>query len=344
MPPCYIIAEAGVNHNGSEALALKLIDAAVAAGADAVKFQTFKAESLVNRSARKAGYQRKQTGEGGQFEMLRALELSYDTHRNLADYCVEQGIEFLSTPFDEESANFLVDLGCKRLKIPSGELTNTPFLRFLAMKGLPMILSTGMASLDEVAEAVQLISTVREQSGYDEPLKERLCLLHCTSNYPTSLDDVNLLAMRTLQDTFDLPVGYSDHTAGVFVAPLARALGAIVFEKHFTLDRNLPGPDHKASLEPEELARMVQAIRDTDRVLGCPEKVPTEQEMEVRVAARRSVTLKRDVAAGVPLSDADLTLLRPGDGVPPSKLESLYGRRLRRNMTAGTTLHSEDLD
>lgn len=344
MLPCYIIAEAGVNHNGSEEMALKLIDAAVAAGADAVKFQTFKAETLVNQRARKAGYQRKQTGDGGQFEMLKGLELSYDSHRTLAEYCVDQGIEFLSTPFDEESADFLVDLGCNRLKIPSGELTNTPFLRFLAMKGLPIILSTGMATLDEVAEAVHVIATVREQCGFTEPLAERLCLLHCTSNYPTPLADVNLLAMQTLHETFSLPVGYSDHTEGIFVAPVARALGAEVFEKHFTLDRNLPGPDHRASLEPKELARLVRAIRDTDKLLGRPEKAPTVPELEVRIAARRSVTLKRDVAAGEALNASDLTLLRPGDGLPPNKLESLYGRRLRRDLKAGTTLRDEDLD
>lgn len=239
--PCYIIAEAGVNHNGSEDMAFALVDAAVAASADAVKFQTFKAEKLVTRQARKAAYQQVQTGEGDQFAMLKALELSDAAHRRLAAYCAEMGIEFLSTPFDEESADFLVGLGCRRLKIPSGELTNAPFLRYLAAKGLPLILSTGMADLREVAEAVALISRTREENGFAEPLAEALTLLHCTSNYPTPLGDVNLRAMRTLADTFHLPVGYSDHTAGDFVAPIARALGAVVFEKHFTLDRALRG-------------------------------------------------------------------------------------------------------
>jgi len=341
--PCYIIAEAGVNHNGSEDLAFKLVDAAVDAGADAVKFQTFKAEKLVTRQARKAAYQEVQTGEGDQFAMLKALELSEQVLHHLASYCAGKGIEFLSTPFDEESADFLIDLGCHRLKIPSGELTNTPFLRFLAAKGLPMILSTGMANLDEVAEAVTLIAGVREKQGFVEPLSEILTLLHCTSNYPTPLADVNLRAMQTLAETFHLPVGYSDHTAGTFVAPIARALGAVVLEKHFTLDRAMPGPDHAASLEPDELAQMVRRIHDTDVLLGSPEKAPTGPELEVRIAARRSVTLAQDVAAGVVLTPAMLTLMRPGDGIPPAELEAVVGRTLRRAKQAGETLRQGDL-
>ncbi len=343
MNPCYIIAEAGVNHNGSEEMAFKLVDAAAAAGADAVKFQTFKAEKLVSPKARKAAYQATQTGEGDQFAMLKALELSDEAHQRLADYCTKQGIEFLSTPFDEESADFLIELGCRRLKIPSGELTNTPFLRFLAAKGLPMILSTGMATLDEVGEAVTLIEQVRTEQGFSEPLADVLTLLHCTSNYPTPLGDVNLRAMQTLAESFHLPVGYSDHTAGTFVAPIARALGATVFEKHFTLDRNLPGPDHAASLEPDELARMVCAIRDTDMLLGSPEKAPTAPELEVRIAARRSVTLAVDVAAGTVLTSGMLTLMRPGNGIPPADLESVVGRTLKYSRQAGDTLHHEDL-
>lgn len=343
MNPCYIIAEAGVNHNGSEELAFRLVDAAVDAGADAVKFQTFKTEKLVTQRARKAAYQQVQTGAGDQFAMLKALELSDAAYQRLADYCADKKIEFLSTPFDEESAEFLIGLGCRRLKIPSGELTNLPFLRFLAAKGLPMILSTGMADLDEVAEAVALIAAVREEHGFAEPLAEVLTLLHCTSNYPSPLADVNLRAMQTLADTFRVPVGYSDHTAGIMVAPIARALGATVFEKHFTLDRSLPGPDHAASLEPGELVRMVQAIRDTDTLLGSPEKAPTGPELEVRIAARRSVTLALDVAAGVTLTREMLTLMRPGDGLPPAKLEEVIGRTLCHPMQAGETLHEEDL-
>jgi N,N'-diacetyllegionaminate synthase len=343
MKPCYIIAEAGVNHNGSEEMAMQLVDVAVASGADAVKFQTFRAEGLVTRKARKAAYQVAQTGAGDQFAMLKALELSEDAHRRLANHCRARGIEFLSTPFDEVSAEFLLGLGCRRLKIPSGELTNYPFLRFLAGSGLPMILSTGMATLAEVAEAVSLISRVRNEQGFTEPLAQMLTLLHCTSNYPAPLADVNLRAMQTLAGRFSLPVGYSDHTAGTFVAPIARALGAEVFEKHFTLDRALPGPDHAASLEPAELKQMVQAIRDTDTLLGSAEKAPTAAEMEVRIAARRSVTLATDIAAGTPLEPHMLTLMRPGDGIPPADLESITGRRLRTAMAQGDTLHWEDL-
>ncbi len=340
---CLIIAEAGVNHNGSEDMAIQLVDAAVTAGADVVKFQTFKAERLVTRHAEKAAYQKAQTGEGSQFAMLRSLELSGAAYRRLAAYCNDRGIEFLSTPFDAESADFLIELGCRRLKIPSGELTNTPFLRHLAAKGLPIILSTGMADLAEVAEAVAQISAVRKQAGFCEPLSEMLTLLHCTSNYPTHLADVNLRAMQTLADAFKLPVGYSDHTAGVLVAPIARALGAKVVEKHFTLDCSLPGPDHKASVEPAELGRMVRAIRDTDVLLGSAEKVPSGSELEVRVVARRSVTLARDVVAGTPLAQADLTLMRPGDGIEPANLHTLPGRRLRRSLPVGTTLKWDDL-
>ena len=343
MTPCYIIAEAGVNHNGSEETAMHLVDAAVAAGADAVKFQTFKADKLVTTRAKKAAYQEAKTGTGNQHTMLKALELSDTAHRHLAAYCREREIEFLSTPFDEESADFLIELGCRRLKIPSGELTNTPFLHYLATKGLPMILSTGMATLDEVAEAVALIARVREQQGFVEPLDEVLTLLHCTSSYPASLVDVNLRAMKTLRNAFNLPVGYSDHTAGIFLAPVARALGAVVFEKHFTLDRNLPGPDHVASIEPAELKQMVQAIHDTDVLLGSGEKRPSAQELGLRIAARRSVTLAMDLDAGVPLEHNMLTLMRPGDGIAPHELEQIIGRRLNTPMAQGDTLHWEDL-
>lgn len=337
--PCYIIAEAGVNHNGSEELAFKLVDAAQKSGADAVKFQTFKTEKLVTKNAKKAEYQKKQTGEGDQFSMLKKLELSDDAHRRLADYCNKKGIEFLSTPFDEESADFLIEIGCKRIKIPSGELTNIPFIKYLAQKDIPMIISTGMATLEEVQDAVEACRSTREECGYSGPIEEYVSLLHCTSNYPTAHKDVNLLAMNTLANQFRLPVGYSDHTAGVFVAPIARALGAEIFEKHFTLDRSMEGPDHAASLEPEELKEMCVAIRETDIILGSPEKKPTEHELEVRVAARRSVTLAQDVAAGVILTQEMLTLMRPGDGISPIHLEDMVGKTLINNMSAGETLH-----
>lgn len=342
-PHCLIIAEAGVNHNGSEDAALRLVDAAAEAGADIVKFQTFKAERLVTKAARKAAYQETQTGAGDQFSMLKSLELSDAAHLRIARHCADRGIEFLSTAFDEASADFLVDMGVRRLKIPSGELTNAPFVRYLTAKGLPLIVSTGMATLDEVADAVGWIAETRQAQGFSEPLAEVLTLLHCTSNYPAPLADVNLLAMSTLRERFALPVGYSDHTTGIFVAPLARALGASVFEKHFTLDRALPGPDHAASLEPDELAAMVEAIRSTEQVLGSGIKTPSAPELEVRIAARRSVTLARDVAAGQALCADDLTLMRPGDGIPPVALDTLIGRCLKQPMAAGNTLRFEDL-
>jgi len=341
--PCLIIAEAGVNHNGSEELAFELVNAAVAAGANAVKFQTFKAEKLVTRSAQKAAYQVVQTGAGDQFAMLKALELSDAAHERLAAYCCQKGIEFLSTAFDEESADFLVALGCPRLKIPSGELTNAPFVRYLASKGLPLILSTGMADLQEVAQTVVWIAEARERAGHGEPLRDVLTLLHCTSNYPAPLSDVNLLAMQTLSKHFGLPVGYSDHTEGISVAPIARALGAELYEKHFTLDRSLRGPDHAASLEPGELKQMVELLRRTDVILGDGIKAPTTPELEVRIAARRSVTLARDVAEGVPLTAEDLCLMRPGDGIAPAALEQVLGRHLKLAMGAGQTLHWEAL-
>jgi N,N'-diacetyllegionaminate synthase len=341
--PCLIIAEAGVNHNGSEELAFELVNAAVAAGANAVKFQTFKAEKLVTRSAQKAAYQVAQTGAGDQFAMLKALELSDAAHERLAAYCCQKGIEFLSTAFDEESADFLVALGCPRLKIPSGELTNAPFVRYLASKGLPLILSTGMADLQEVAQTVVWIAEARERAGHGEPLRDVLTLLHCTSNYPAPLSDVNLLAMQTLSKHFGLPVGYSDHTEGISVAPIARALGAELYEKHFTLDRSLRGPDHAASLEPGELKQMVELLRRTDVILGDGIKAPTTPELEVRIAARRSVTLARDVAEGVPLTAEDLCLMRPGDGIAPAALEQVLGRHLKLAMGAGQTLHWEAL-
>lgn len=341
---CFVIAEAGVNHNGSEDLARQLIDAAVAASADAVKFQTFKAEKLVTLSADKASYQKENTGSGDQYSMLRALELSDDAHRRLADYCEQRGIEFMSTAFDEESADFLVGLGIRRIKVPSGELTNLPFIRYLAEKGLPMILSTGMAEMDEVAEAVEVVlSTTHELLGDAADVQLRLAILHCTSNYPAALDEVNLRAMLSMAERFQLPVGYSDHTKGCLVSPMAVAMGAVIIEKHFTLDRNLPGPDHAASLEPNELSDMIADIRSVELALGSAEKKPTKVEMEVRKAARRSITLNRDVRAGESITREDLVLLRPGTGISPRNLPEVIGRTTRSDMVAGETLQWDDL-
>ncbi|MBM5796676.1 MAG: N-acetylneuraminate synthase [Cyanobacteria bacterium K_Offshore_0m_m2_072] len=341
--PCLVIAEAGVNHNGSLELAHQLVELAAEAGADVVKFQTFKAEQLASRRAPKAAYQVDQTGGGDQLAMLRQLELPLEAFAELANHCRELGIGFLSTPFDLASAEALIALGMRCLKVPSGELTNAPLLRGLAATGLPLIVSTGMATLDEVEQAVEWITAARAAAGHGAPLAEALTLLHCTSNYPTPLAAVNLRAMQTLAQRFGLPVGYSDHTAGISVAPLAVALGARVIEKHFTLDRTLPGPDHQASLEPDELAALVQQVRAAETALGSPEKAPVAAELEVRVAARRSVTLARDLPAGAALAAADLTLQRPGHGIAPVDLEQVLGRQLKAALSAGHTLQWGDL-
>lgn len=337
-----IIAEAGVNHNGSEKLALQLVDVAARCGADAVKFQTFKADKLVRRGAPKAVYQQAATGDGDQHSMLASLEMSDALHRRLFAKCAEQGIEFMSTPFDEEAADFLVGLGMKRIKIPSGEITNHPFLRFLAQKDCPLILSTGMATLEEIHEAVDVIRQERIRVGFSAPLESMLTVLHCTSNYPAAMSDVNLRAMGTIAASVGVPVGYSDHTLGLAVSTAAVALGAVVIEKHFTLDNSLPGPDHKASLTPPELAALVAQIRDVENALGSHEKLPNNSELPVRELVRRSVTSACDLRAGVPVSDVDLCLLRPGTGIPPRELDVVLGRVPVRDIPAGSTLQWSD--
>ncbi len=338
-----IIAEAGVNHNGDEALALALVDRAADCGADIVKFQTFKADKLVRKGAAKAEYQQRTTGGGDQHSMLRSLELSDDLHQKLIERCAARGIEFMSTAFDEDSADFLVGLGMGRLKIPSGELTNHPFLAHLAAKNLPIILSTGMSTLDEVREATAVIAAERARRGFSAPLGEMLTILHCTSNYPTRLEDVNLRVIPMLIETLGLPVGYSDHTEGILIPVAAVAAGAVVIEKHFTLDRGLPGPDHTASIEPGELAEMVYRVRQVERALGVADKQPMASEIPVRDLVRRSVTLIRPLAAGATLSREDLALLRPGDGIPPRDLERVIGRRVAHALAEGTTLQWSDL-
>lgn len=339
----FVIAEAGVNHNGDEALALRLVEVAARSGADAVKFQTFSADRLVRPGAEKAEYQKRATGEGDQHAMLRALEMSEAMHRRLFERCGELGIEFMSTPFDEQAADFLVSIGMRRIKVPSGEITNHPFLAYLAAKGLPMILSTGMSTLDEIREAVDAIAAARVRAGFAEPLERVLTILHCTSNYPAACADANLRAMATIADATDLPVGYSDHTGGLAVSTAAVALGATVIEKHFTLDRSLPGPDHRASLEPDELAALVRQVRDVVAALGSPIKAPVASELPVRELVRRSVTTVRAVAKGRALERADLALLRPGNGIAPRELDRVVGCRAARDLPAGTTLHWQDL-
>ena len=320
----FVIAEAGVNHNGRVDLALKLVDAATRAGADAVKFQTFRAEALASAAAPRARYQ-KRAGKGSQLAMLRALELSERGHRAVVERCRRRGIRFMSTPFDESSADFLSSLGMTIFKIPSGEVTNLPLLRHIAAKGRPVFLSTGMSTLAEVRDAV---SAIRRAGGRD------LAILHCVSSYPAEPRDANLNAMATLSRAFRVPVGYSDHTLGLEVSFAAAALGARVLEKHFTLDKSLPGPDHAMSLSPDELAALCRGVRRVGESLGDGVKAPRPCEREIMRAARRSVVFARAVRAGERLTLADLALKRPGTGLPPSRLASLVGRRTKRAVPA----------
>lgn len=339
----FVIAEAGVNHNGDEELALKLVEMAARYGADAVKFQTFSADKLVRPHTEKAEYQKRETGDGDQHAMLKALEMSEALHRKLFARCAELGIEFMSTPFDEEAAEFLLGLGMRRIKVPSGEITNEPFLEFLASKGVPLIVSTGMANLDEIQRAIAVIDLARNKAGHITPLGDNLTILHCTSNYPAACDAVNLRAMDTIAQATGLPVGYSDHTLSLAIAVAAVAKGAIVIEKHFTLDRNLPGPDHKASLEPEELGTFVRQIRDVEAALGSAVKQPTASELPVRELVRRSVTLVRPLQKDNVVRREDVALLRPGTGIQPRELSAVIGKTLARDINAGTTLQWQDL-
>jgi N,N'-diacetyllegionaminate synthase len=320
MPHVFIIAEAGVNHNGSVELALQLVDAAKASGADAVKFQTFRADLLATRSATKALYQERTTPHSeSQFEMLQRLELDAAAHQRLIDHCLEIGIQFLSSPFDAQSADLLATLNVPLYKVPSGEITNLPFLQYLARKRRPLILSTGMSTLGEVEEAVD----VMQAEGATQ-----LTLLHCVTEYPAPYAEVNLRAMQTLKLAFGLPVGYSDHTPGIEVAIAAVALGAEVIEKHFTMDRSLPGPDHAASLEPVGLEQMVTAIRHVEAALGTGIKTPASCELANLRVARKSVVAARALAAGHRLAAGDLDIKRPGGGLAPKFLPTLIGRTL----------------
>jgi N,N'-diacetyllegionaminate synthase len=339
----FIIAEAGVNHNGDPKLALELVDTAARCGADAVKFQTFSAEKLVVPGAEKAEYQKHATGDGDQYEMLKALELSEALHRKLFERCAEVGIEFMSTPFDVEAANFLLSLGMKRIKVPSGEITNEPFLTFLASKDVPLIVSTGMADMGEIQRAVLVIDRARAAAGFTKPLNEILTVLHCTSNYPASYEDVNLRAMQSIADSTGMPVGYSDHTMGLAVSTAAVAMGASVIEKHFTLDRSMSGPDHQASLDPDELAALVQQIRSVEQALGSSVKQPTASELPVKSLVRRSVTAAKRIVAGSLIDEADLVLLRPGTGIAPSEIERVIGMHATRDIEIGTTLCWQDI-
>ena len=320
-----IIAEAGVNHNGNLDMAKKLIDVAAEAGADLVKFQTFSADRLVTQLAKTADYQIKTTeGDESQYEMLHRLELTTSMHRELISYCAVLNISFFSTGFDIESVDLLVSLGQDHFKIPSGEITNLPFLRHIGHLGKPVILSTGMATLGEIEYAIDVL----EQAGTPRSI---MTVLHCTTEYPTSMEDVNLQAMQSIHKAFGVKVGYSDHTPGIEVAIAAVALGAKVIEKHFTLDRNLPGPDHKASLEPYELKAMVTAIRNIEIALGDGIKRLTPSETKNKPVARKSLVAIRAITVGELFSEQNITTKRPGTGISPMLWDKVIGRAAHRD-------------
>lgn len=348
-----IIAEAGVNHNGDRARALALVDAAVRGGADVVKFQSFRANQLATAGAAKADYQKVTTGhQQSQLEMLRELELGEDDEEQIAAACAGANIGYMSTPFDADSATHLVRrVGVSTLKVGSGDLTNAPLLLHLARFRLPIILSTGMATLAEVEQALGVIAFgyLRDAAAQPKPadfsdvllereswteLRSRVTLLHCTTEYPADPQSINLRAMATLRDAFGLPVGFSDHSRGIHIAAAAVALGACVIEKHLTLDRNLPGPDHRASIEPPELAAMIGSIRDVEAALGDGRKVPAPQEFANRRIARRSLVAAADIARGEIYTTHNIAVKRPGDGIAPVRYWELLGRAADRDYSA----------
>ncbi len=335
MAHVFVIAEAGVNHNGSLDLALRLIDAARASGADAVKFQTFRADLLATGAAPKAAYQeRTQAASESQRDMLHRLELDARAHERLIAHCREVGIQFLSSAFDEQSADLVAEMNLPLFKVPSGEITNLPFLEHLARKGKPLIVSTGMCTLGEVEEAVNVL---RAAGAAD------ISLLHCVTEYPAPYGEVNLRAMHTLATAFQLPVGYSDHTPGIEIAVAAVAMGAVIIEKHFTLDRSLPGPDHAASLEPAELTQMVAAIRNVEAALGTGIKAPAPCELPNIPVARKSVVASRALPAGHRLAAGDLAIKRPGSGLAPKFRAVLIGRTLRTHVARDEVIQWDHL-
>ena len=319
----FIIAEAGDNHNGNFNLALELVDKAFEAGADCVKFQTFVTENVVCKSAKKADYQIVNTNsDDTQYNMIKQLELSFDQFRKIKKYCDEKGILFLSTPFDLDSIDFLIELDIPFWKIPSGEITNLPYLIKIAKTGKDIILSTGMSTISEISDAISVL----QANGCG-----KITLLHCNTEYPTPYCDVNLRAMNSLQEKFGVEVGYSDHTIGIDVPVAAVAMGATVIEKHFTLDKNMDGPDHKASLEPRELTDMVQAIRRIETALGSSEKRPSPSESKNIDIARKSIVASRPIKKGEAFSEENITIKRPGNGVSPMKWYDVLGTEAKRN-------------
>lgn len=330
-----IIAEAGVNHNGNMELAKKMVDKAKEAGADYIKFQTFQPEKLVSKYADKAEYQKKTTGsEESQLEMLKKLALTQEDFRELKDYCKEAGIGFISTPFDLESIDFLERLDMDFWKVPSGEITNLPYLIKIAKTGRPIVMSTGMCQMEEIEEAL----TWLKKSGAGE-----ITLLHCNTQYPTPMEDVNLNAMQSLRRQFQLPVGYSDHTQGIEVPIAAVALGATVIEKHFTLDQTMEGPDHMASLAPEELTAMVRGIRNIEKALGDGEKGVTPSEMANRTVARKSIVAAGSIRKGEPFTETNLTVKRPGNGISPMSWFEVLGKTAKRDYTEDELIAEEEL-
>lgn len=330
--PIYIIGEAGVNHNGNLDLAFELVDIAKDAGCDAVKFQTFIAEDVVSKYAPKAPYQK--ALNGSQLDMAKRLELKFEDFKKLKIYSDKKGITFLSTPFDPRSVDFLDELGVPLFKVGSGELTNLPFLKYIAEKRRPVILSTGMSTLGEIEEALETIQSAKN---------ENVALLHCTSNYPSSLKSCNLLAIKTLKEVFDTPVGYSDHTLSLSVPSASVALGACIIEKHFTKDRNLPGPDHRASVDPYQLKQMVCMVRETEEALGCALKRPQDEELEVAKVTRRSIVAAVCIKKGTEIKREMVTLKRPGYGMPPKFLKFVLGRTAKRDIAKDEIIKLEDL-
>ncbi len=320
-----IIAEAGVNHNGDIKIAKELIDIASSGGADIIKFQTFTADRLVTKSAEKAEYQKITTNKNeSQLDMLKKLELSKNDHFELINYCKGKGIEFLSSPFDEENATFLNELGLKRFKIPSGEITNLPYLRHISKFQKPTILSSGMSNLEEIEDAISVL----ELSGLK---KDLITILHCTSQYPAPFKDVNLKAMKTIADTFNVVVGYSDHTEGIEVALAAVSLGAKIIEKHITIDKTMEGPDHSASLDPCELNNMIRAIRNIEISLGSPNKFVTDSEKKNREIVRKSIVAKNKIRKGDIFNKNNLATKRPGNGLSPMNWDKVLGQRATRD-------------
>ena len=334
-----IIAEAGVNHNGDIELAKKLIEVAAQAGADFVKFQTFKTENLVSKSAQMADYQQNNLNSQGasQFEMLKKLELDLNMHLILIEHANKNGIKFLSTAFDLDSIDLLVDLKMPFFKIPSGEITNKPYLQKIARTKLPVIISTGMADLIDIENVVNVFKAENYSS-------EDLSILHCNTEYPTPMGDVNLNAMNTIKNKFDLEIGYSDHTLGVEVSIAAVAMGARIIEKHFTLDKNMIGPDHKASLNPEELALMVRSIRNIEDAFGNGEKSPSKSEIKNMLAARKSIHVNKELRKGHELTVLDLDMKRPSLGISPMEYEKVIGKTLAIDKLGESPLKWEDLN